>query len=210
MPQKKDISKTALVYEKLKQMIIAGEFSGASNWSLRKLAKKFNLSVAPVNVAVRQLENEGLFTVSPQKGISIKQLSIPQIKEANVIREALEIQAIRLITMKNDADDINSLYKLACKVNEAFKVSIKKYYVLDHKFHQQIIKYSGLTLLIEEYEKFSTVCMVSAEFLGLDYFGNNPQNKDSSHMKVVNAIKSKNPDNAEKVLREHIRSDASI
>jgi len=47
MRQKKDISKTALVYEKLKQMIIAGEFSVTSNWSLRKLAKKFNLSIAP-------------------------------------------------------------------------------------------------------------------------------------------------------------------
>jgi len=147
--------------------------------------------------------------VSPQKGISIKQLSIPQIKEANVIREALEIQAIRLITLKHDAVVINSLYKLACKINEAFKVSMKKYYVLDHKFHLQIIKHSGLNLLIEEYEKFSTVSMVSAEFLGLDYFGNNPGNKDS-HIQVVNAIKSKDPDNAEKVLRKHIRSDASL
>lgn len=208
MRQNKDISKTVFVYNKLKQMIITGDFSGNHKWSLRTLAEKFKLSMAPVNVAVRQLENEGLLTVSPQKGISIKQFSIPQIKEANIIREALEIQAIRLITLKNDAAIIDSLHKIACKITKAFKISMKKYYLLDHEFHLQIIRKSELNLLIQEYEKFSTICMISSEFLGFDYFGNNPKNKDS-HIQVVKAIKSGNPDNAEKVLRKHIGSDAS-
>jgi DNA-binding GntR family transcriptional regulator len=208
MKQKKDLSKTKTVYNKLKQMIVTGEFSGSHNWSLRTLAGKFNLSVAPVNVAVRQLENEGLLTVSPQKGISIKQLSIPQIKETNIIREALEIQAIRLITMQNDADVIDSLYKIACKITEAFKISMKKYYLLDCEFHLKIIKESGLNLLIQEYEKLSTVCMISSEFLGVEYFGNNTNNKDS-HLQIVKAIKSGDPDKAERVLRKHIGSDAS-
>ncbi|OHB61504.1 MAG: hypothetical protein A2Y12_06945 [Planctomycetes bacterium GWF2_42_9] len=205
---KRDISKTVFVYNKLKQMIITGEFSGNHRWSLRTLAQKFKLSMAPVNVAVRQLENEGLLTVSPQKGISIKQLTIPQIKEANLIREALEIQAIRLITLKNDENITNSLYEISCKITEALKTSMKKFYLLDNEFHLQIIKKSGSNLLIHEYEKFSTICMISWEFLGLDYFGNNPKNKDS-HMQIVKAIKSGDPDKAEKVLRRHIGSDAS-
>jgi DNA-binding GntR family transcriptional regulator len=208
MISKKDLSKTKQVYNKLKQMIVTGEFSGDHRWSLRTLAEKFDLSMAPVNVAVRQLENEGLLTVSPQKGISIRQLSVPQIKEANIIREALEVQAIRLLTKKNDAEVIESLHKMAHKIVEAFQVSMKRYYLLDYQFHLHIIKNSGLSLLIQEYEKISTICMISAEFLDLEYFGNNTRNTDS-HLQVVEAIESGNPDRAERVLRRHIRSDAS-
>lgn len=208
MKTKQDLSKTRFVYNKLKQMIVTGEFSGDHHWSLRTLAEKFKLSVAPVNIAIRQLENEGLLTVSPQKGIAIRQLTIPQIKEANIIREALEVQAIRLLAMKKDPELIASLSKMAHKIVEAFGVSMKRYYLLDYRFHLQIIKYSGLNLLIQEYEKISTISMISAEFLGLDYFGNNPDRTDS-HLQVVKAIESGNPDKAEKTLRRHISSDAS-
>lgn len=203
------ISKTKSAYNRLKAMVFAGELTGNHSWSLRKLAAKFELSIAPVNVAVRQLENEGLLAILPQRGITLKQYTVPQIKEMYVIREAIEIQAIRIITLKKDLSLLKTLKKAAQKIEDISKKINKNYDLLDYEFHQKIIDATQSKLLIDEYKKFSSICIMSAETIGLENISNNID-RSVSHLDIVVAIESGNPEKAEKVLRKHIKSVASI
>lgn len=209
MKKNKKQTKSQIAYDKTRKMIIAGEFSFGHSWSMRKLAEKFSMSVAPVLEAIRRLEQEGILIAHPQRGITINQLSMTQLSEANIIREGLEIQAIRLLCKKVNARIISKLMKQARKTDLAVeKGNLKESYVLDFELHQEIVQLCECQMLIDEYDKLSLVCMLSCEVLGYDHM-NRTEKKQIPHTELIKAIETGNADKAEKIARVHIKSKAS-
>ena len=77
-------------YERLKDMIVRGEFEPGRFLSERRLAAQLDMSKTPVRSAVERLAIEGLVLVSPQQGIVVADVSLSEIIDLFEIRTALE------------------------------------------------------------------------------------------------------------------------
>lgn len=203
-------TKTQKAYEKLRKMIIAGKVVEKSV-SVRSLAQKFGMSVVPVYGALKRLEQEGLITVKAQSGISVRTFTDQELREVYVVREGLEIQAIRIVTVNQQEKLIHNLEQIALKKAEL--VQSRKYEqaaLADFKWHETLVKGSKCHMLIEHHGLLMAICLLSAGHPWQPRsFMEETDTSPDSHMRLVAAIKSGDPNQAEQALRDHIRSFAS-
>jgi len=100
------------VYGQLKRMIARGEFQPGAPLVVRQLAGQLQVSPTPVVEALRRLEHDGLVTVVPKWGCTVKEWSWGEIVEAYTIRRALEGQAAELFVTRATAQDKKRLVDL--------------------------------------------------------------------------------------------------
>ena len=60
-----------------------------------QLAQELGVSRTPVREAILQLADEGLVDVVPQHGTFVAPISLEAVREAQFVREALEVAALR-------------------------------------------------------------------------------------------------------------------
>ncbi len=200
-----------MAYETIRKMIVLGHLSEDKPWSIRTLAKRFNLSVVPVYGAIRKLEQEGIVIVHPKSGIRIRQLSPREISDAFVVREGLEIQAIRLLAKHAAPDIVANLKKKAQDISRL--IHLKKFQeaaIADFEWHFFLIQSAGCTMLTNIYEQLSTICLLTFKSSDGAWLELQQERVFALHMKLINAIASGNPDKAEKAVRGHVRSSASF
>ena len=77
-------------YQELRALIQTGDLSPESTLSERHLVERLGMSKTPIRAALENLETQGLVTVSPQKGIIIRELSAREIAELFDVRTAVE------------------------------------------------------------------------------------------------------------------------
>jgi DNA-binding GntR family transcriptional regulator len=77
-------------YEELKRSIQSSEFPAHMALSERQLSERMGMSKTPIRAALEKLEAVGLVTVSPQKGIFVRELSAREIGELFDVRLAVE------------------------------------------------------------------------------------------------------------------------
>lgn len=77
-------------YAELKRLIQSGDLPPHRALSERQLSERMGMSKTPIRAALENLEMQGLVTVSPQRGIYIRELSAREIGELFDIRMALE------------------------------------------------------------------------------------------------------------------------
>jgi DNA-binding GntR family transcriptional regulator len=77
-------------YDELKALIQSGEMTSESMLSERQLGERLGMSKTPIRAALEHLETQGLVTVSPQRGILVRDLSAREIAELFDVRAAVE------------------------------------------------------------------------------------------------------------------------
>jgi DNA-binding GntR family transcriptional regulator len=77
-------------YRELKALIQTGEMTSESTLSERFLSERLGMSKTPIRAALENLETQGLVTVSPQRGILVRDLSARDIAELFDVRSAVE------------------------------------------------------------------------------------------------------------------------
>jgi DNA-binding GntR family transcriptional regulator len=83
------------VAERLREMIIRGEFSEGEQLRQDAIAASFQVSRIPVREALRQLEAEGLIKIIAHRGAVVSSLSSEEIEELFEIRALLECEVLR-------------------------------------------------------------------------------------------------------------------
>ncbi len=203
-------TKNEQAYQGIKKLVISGGFTYDAQWSLRSLADKFEMSVAPVTEAVRRLEQEGLLLVKPQLGITVRQLSLNEIQEYTIIREGLEIQAVRLLAMKNseqDAEELRNMVKDLKQLVDGNQFEDAAYQ--DFLLHREMVKKAEIKLLLEQFERVSAILFLTTGGWNSPAFVGEAKLKNGNHDQLIEIIFQGDPDRAEKAIRFHINSIAS-
>src|SRR3546814_9693448 len=78
----------------------------------RQLSEQLGISRTPIREALARLEQEGLVTVIPRRGVFIVRKTRKEILEMITLWAALESMACRLITERASDEDIASLRKI--------------------------------------------------------------------------------------------------
>ena len=109
-------------YQQIRDEILSGELSMGDILSRRRLAKRLNMSFLPITEALKCLETEGLVESRPRIGTRVRIPTELDIRDSNVIREALESQAARLCAQNISADEKKQLRTSARHLDEMQKV----------------------------------------------------------------------------------------
>lgn len=134
----------------IKSKIINGEIKPGEKVNEFELAEELGISRGPIREALRQIEQEGLVTYIPNKGCTVTKLSVKEMYEMSLIRANLEILATEVCEGKFSDETISNLEQCVVKMEEYDKQRIiGKVIEEDQKFHELIVRESGLSHLLK-------------------------------------------------------------
>ncbi|MBN2979961.1 MULTISPECIES: GntR family transcriptional regulator [Cohnella] len=197
---KQNISHDLVEY--FKQLILSGELNPGDRIVETKFARELGISQTPVREAMHILAGEGVVTIVPNKGPVVNELQRSDVFEIYSLRAAIEGLAIRIATQiapQAAIDDLESFYsEMKAKLDDDSVETL----LPDSLFiHQSIIKLSNHARLIHTYESISFQISLVNRILG----SNSTKEKEvEQHLELIEALKERNPDNAEKIMRKHI------
>ena len=152
-----------IVYEKIKEAIVAGHLSPGYRLSENELAEKLAVSRTPVREAIRQLAQTGLISLVPRKGAFV---AFPTVKDASDLydlRIALEVMAVEHICMAPPVEELESfLEKFSHPYDEEDQ---ELFLAVDHSFHAFLRDSAGNRFLNETLDNVADLINLSRHFL---------------------------------------------
>jgi DNA-binding GntR family transcriptional regulator len=136
-----------LIYSRLRREIAKGVYP-PGRINIKHLAEHFGVSSMPVREALRRLESEGLVSFKAGRQVVINSLSLADIEEIFVIREALEELAMRLAVPKltNDAAGLAGLDELLQEMARQ-RIDPAAWRHFNEEFHHTIYRATGMPRL---------------------------------------------------------------
>ncbi len=201
---------TEEVYDLLKQKLTSSEFKPGQSLSEVDIASQLKVSRTPVRNAISRLERDGLVETIPRKGAFIKFLSMMDIVEIFQVRKALEGMAAQLSAKNPDLDllaldEFESSYLSALKENT--NDSLREVFNLGIRFHDFIISSASNRRIERILREFRVQFEISrASFLNhrQDVQPSRAVQSIEEHLGIINALKRRDGDLAEALLKEHI------
>lgn len=201
----KGITLSDRAYVMIEAAIIRGELEPGARISEPALAARFGISRGSLREAIRRLEGKKLVTRAPRQGVRVMTLSLGELMEVYELREALEGMASRLATEHMSDEDIDKLDAILEQHSEN-TVTEGAYFqgAGDPDFHFFIARASGNKRLEE------LLCGELYHLLRIyRYRSSTKQGRASSalaeHRRIAQAIRARDPDLVENLMRLHIR-----
>lgn len=87
-------------FEHIRTAIIDGSYPPGSFLSERELARSLEMSKTPIRVAFERLAEQGLVTISPQRGVVVREMSAKEVADHYDLRIALETFVARRLAAR--------------------------------------------------------------------------------------------------------------
>ncbi|GAI87100.1 unnamed protein product, partial [marine sediment metagenome] len=138
------------VYQVLKKEIVRGILEPGSNLSENKLAKEMHVSRTPIREAMRKLVAEGLVKTSPNKKMTVSEVSLVDMKEVLLVRGALEGLAASIAAKRISSQEIDKLEKIVTEMSLYLtKENLSSYCEVDDEFHNLVLSICGNKWIIQ-------------------------------------------------------------
>jgi DNA-binding GntR family transcriptional regulator len=204
-PLKRPRTLTEQAADAIRKRIVTGDFQLGEALSEITLAAELGVSKTPVREAFLQLKNEGLVDIQPQRGTFVFQMAPEQISQLTVLRELLEVQALR-IAMETDPSALGEmLHEVVAAMKTAVaKADFRLYRELDHDFHHRIIAAAGNEFIQAAYSGIAFRVQALRSRLSLEA----PQNDRSlrEHIALANLVAAGDVEQAAVTLVDHFRA----
>jgi DNA-binding GntR family transcriptional regulator len=199
-------------YSSLKSMLARGQIKPGQWFKKRSVAAALNMSTTPVVGAIRRLEQEGLIEAFPRLGYRVRALTATQLAQSFEMRAALEGIIARHCAVRMSDAAIAALRPLASKLDADRAGQTEPRDPVTHflpenrdelLFHGALAKASGQEMITRGIERLQLLNTTLRLFRV-------PQSQPllADHASVLNAIASRDPAEAEKVMRQHIEFGA--
>ncbi|MEQ9641651.1 MAG: GntR family transcriptional regulator [Alphaproteobacteria bacterium] len=134
-------SQTDAAYARLKDMIVSGEIDPADHVDAKTLADLLALGRTPVREALLRLQTEGIVRIVPKRGVRIVTLSADDITEIYQVISAIEIEAVRILTLARPSSrDLDQLSDGCERMTVAAKIDDREAWILaDEAFHRTLL-----------------------------------------------------------------------
>jgi DNA-binding GntR family transcriptional regulator len=193
------------VYNTIRDEIIDGDLHPGGRLVRRELSKRLGVSPMPVTEALLRLENEGLVESRPLYGCRVSPLTIDELRNDEVLREALECQAARLCAER--VGDVN-LGRLMSKAKLADRMMVQgdstsRLGMQTHlEFHLEVANCTGYSRLGEELQRLWFRRLMRLNWLKAIQYRQPPTDW---HQQVVDVVAQGDPEAADAKMREHVR-----
>lgn len=196
------------VTQRLEEAIMSGEFAPGSRLSEHALATSLGVSRGPLREAIRRLEGRKLVERTPNIGVHIAVLSLRDLADLLIVREALEGMACRLACERMSEDELDALDGLLNEhgAQESVRAGTGYYQESrDFDFHFRIVKASANPQLIQMLtgDLYDLLRVYRYKSSTLD---GRAAKAFEEHKAVVVALRARDPDAAEAAMRSHVRN----
>ncbi|WP_315742656.1 MULTISPECIES: GntR family transcriptional regulator [unclassified Bradyrhizobium] len=124
------------VFERLRDLITSLTLPPGTPLSRAELAAEFGLSSTPIRDALMRLAEEGLVDVFPQHATLVSRIDVRSAEQAHFLRQALELEIVRLLALSPDADLVAHLYDLIARQRGFAKNGdLESFMAADNEFH---------------------------------------------------------------------------
>src|SRR5665213_1482404 len=129
-------------YQQIRDEILSGELLIGDVISRRRLAERLSMSFLPITEALNRLRRRGLVESRPRIGTRVRIPTEQDIRDTNVIREALESQAARLCAQQMTAKEKKQLRTSAEQLDDLHKICMQesegsRFMFSVHTYHMQ-------------------------------------------------------------------------
>ncbi len=171
----------------------------------RRMSEQLGISRTPLREALARLEQEGFVDIQARRGVYIRRKSLEEILEMITAWAALESMAARIATSRASNEEIASLRAMVAAYNsDAARANLDEYSEANIQFHQRILELSKCRLLKEIADGlFVHMRMVRNRAM---VERDRVQRSVVDHIGIIEAIESRDPDIAERLVREHTMS----
>jgi DNA-binding GntR family transcriptional regulator len=177
--------------EAIRHLIFTGTYKPGQRLKEAEISQKLGISRAPVREAIQTLANDGLIELVPHKGAIVANFDVREVRQLYEVREALEVMAARLAAERASVQQLEKLQKLLETTTTVIEGSESTSYPRDLDFHRGVLELAGNP-------KLQLVRLWS---------GSRPGRASESyeeHVAVFEALREKDPEEAERAMRNHI------
>lgn len=193
-------TKTEMVYEKLKEDIVAGILKQGEKIIAREVATEFGVSDIPVREALKKLESNGLVENVPHVGSRVTEVNIKTANEIFMIRVELESFATRLAAKNANASEAKKLQEIVDDIDLCIqRDDIEELSRLNTHFHKTLYKLSRNETLCDLI--FSLMDRSQYSRSVFTYIPDRKEHSNEEHKLIVDAISKGDTEEAEKALR---------
>ncbi len=180
-----------------------------------EIAQALGVSRSPVREAVVSLSNEGLVKLHPQRGAYVREFDIEEVRELYEVREAVEVQAVRLAAMRAGEEDLAELREFLDTVERAVEEhgsspdglrgrTSTDPYPLDLDFHRELAMLSKNERLTHYVVEVNTQLYLAK--LKATAPPGRARGAHEEHLAIYEAIKRGDPDAAEKAVKLNLHN----
>lgn len=188
------------VREAIQNRILSGQFTSGQRLTQIDLAKEFSVAQTVVRESLLELSFCGLVEVVENVGVFVRDMSPEALLEAYQIREVFEGLAARLCCEHASRRDLSHLAELAEQIRATGQAGrFDQTGRLDRQFHQYTIHISGHQMLERLTEGYRLLGMVVRAERDVDTVYH-------EHLAIIDAMRNEQPDEAERLAREHVRA----
>ncbi|RJL20926.1 GntR family transcriptional regulator [Pectobacterium polaris] len=192
------------IYRVLRKDIVECNIPPGKLLSEKEISVRFDVSRQPVREAFIKLAEAGLVQIMPQRGTFVMKISEQRVADARFIRQALECAiARRAAEMVTEEQLLTLEHNLRRQELAAQNDQVREFLSLDDSFHQFLTQIANCPLAWETIESIKAT-MDRVRFLSLSQVSP-PPSLIQQHYLIFSALKARDPDAAEKAIREHLQ-----
>lgn len=196
-------------YRRIRAAIQSGQLKPGERLREMELAESIGLSRTPVREALARLESEGLVAHDASRGIMVAELDYSMVTELYYMREVLEGTAARLTAQHASEVEISILEDLCGQYEAATQEGDQHALAASNRrFHETLYRCSHNRYLVN----MLTVLHDALSLLGGTTLRSGERAAETlqEHQAVVDAVKARDSDAAERALRNHIRAAQKV
>ncbi|MEG9431389.1 GntR family transcriptional regulator [Terriglobus sp. ADX1] len=208
-------------YQLIQQKIATGELRAGELLSELALSRELGSSRTPIREAAGQLLAEGLLELSPGGGLIVTQLTRQAIVDLYELREALEVFAVGRAAQNGvrpaDKERLESLLAETQVLIKELKTSgsaelnaeqMKRFSVSDLGFHSLLIRIASNARILKVVNDTRLMMRIFA-IQRSGHRRDELERIQRHHRAILQAVLQSNPDEARRLLAEHIQASAS-
>lgn len=202
---------TDLVYGKLRDDIIRGEFDPGSKLRIEYLKNRYEMGATPLREALSRLSVNGFVTAEGQRGFRVSNVSVEDLQDITNLRIELENLALQKSIVNGDDQWVSSVitaFERLTEVETSDDPDFLQWEVCNRHFHHTLIAACNSPWLIRFYE---TLYDQHKRYRNIGRLYRSPaRDVHAEHNAIYQAVKARNIEQACMATEKHIRRTADL
>ena len=190
-------------YATLRRAIVEGELQPNQRLVEAELGATYGLGRAAIRTAFVRLEQDGLVSREPHRGARVRLVSEREAIEILEARAALEGVAVRQAAQRATQQDVGELRAMLAEMRALLDAGdLLAVSDANARLHRRLLEISG-------HGTAQRLCaMLRSQIVRFQYrtilVPGRPERSFAEHTAVVDAVAERDPERAERALREHL------
>ncbi len=198
-----------IAYKTLQAMIVDLRLAPGTYVNEQSLADDIGLGRVPVREALARLDRDRFITVVPRRGSVVTPLALDDVLDMFQAREAIECGVAYIAATQATDEDLGILRNLVSTVDRSRNTADHEQFLRDdHAVHTFLVHMVRNPLLQDAAD---LLLLHSLRFWRL-YWSKHAAKTEAmlSHMDLMTALESRDPEQAEKAMRQHLHASRQL